>query len=115
LLIDNITGTTCDMTTNDHYTFEGRATDFANRFYLVVNATDVDEFDADGDYNNFAYFNGNEWIVNGQGQLDLIDMTGRVLHSEYLAGESNRVSFGNVAAGVYVIRFGNKAQKIVIK
>ena len=115
LLIDNITGTTCDMTTNDHYTFEGRATDFANRFYLVVNATDVDEFDADGDYNNFAYFNGSEWIVNGQGQLDLIDMTGRVLHSEYLAGESNRVSFGNVAAGVYVIRFGNKAQKIVIK
>jgi hypothetical protein len=103
------------MTANDHYTFVGHATDYANRFYLVASTTDVDEFDADNSDYNFAYFNGSEWIVNGQGQLDLIDMTGRVLYSEYLAGESNSVSFGNLAAGVYVIRFGNKAQKIIIR
>lgn len=113
-LIDNITGGSCDMTVNDHYTFDGHATDFANRFYLIVSTTDVDEFDADNNH-EFAYFNGSEWMVNGQGQLDLIDMTGRVLYSKYLPGESNSVSFGNVAAGVYVLRFGNKAQKIVIK
>ena len=102
------------MTANDHYTFEGHATDFANRFYLIVSTTDVDEFDADNNH-EFAFFNGSEWIVNGQGQLDLIDMTGRVFYSKYLPGESNSVNFGNVAAGVYVLRFGNKAQKIVIK
>ena len=114
LLVDNITGATCDMSVNDHYTFEGHVTDYANRFYLVVATTDVDEFDADNNA-NFAYFNGSEWIVNGEGQLDLVDMTGRVLYSKHLTGETNSVSFGNVAAGVYVIRFGNKAQKIIIR
>ena len=114
LLIDNITGTSCDMTVNDHYTFQGHVTDYANRFYLVVSTTDVDEFNEDNGH-EFAYFNGSEWIVNGQGQLDLIDMMGRVIYSKYLPGEHNSVSFGNVAAGTYVLRFGNKAQKIVIK
>ena len=114
LLIDNITGTSCDMTVNDHYTFQGHVTDYANRFYLVVSTTDVDEFNEDNGH-EFAYFNGSEWIVNGQGQLDLIDMTGRVIYSKYLPGEHNSVNFGNVAAGVYVLRFGNKVQKIVMR
>lgn len=113
-LVDNITGASCDMTVNDHYTFDSHVTDFANRFYLIVSTTDVNEFNAE-DSHEFAYFNGSEWMVKGEGQLELVDLTGRVLFSKYLSGESNTVNFGHVAAGVYVLRFENKSQKIIIR
>ena len=114
LLVDNITGVTTDMTVYDQYTFPGSANDYANRFYLVFTVTGVEEeFDVTND--SFAFFNGSEWVVFGEGQLDLIDMTGRTLYSKYLPGEQNNVSLDGFAAGVYVLRFGDKTQKIVIK
>ena len=68
LLIDNITGASCDMTTHDHYTFTSRADDYANRFYIAFGVTGVEEHDADGEA-GFAFFNGNDWVVTGEGQL----------------------------------------------
>ena len=114
LLIDNITGTTTDMTVNDHYTFEGRADDYANRFYLVFTVTGVEEYDADGEA-GFAFFNGNDWIVTGEGLLQLVDVTGRILESQQLTGETNFVHFGKVAAGVYLLRLGEQTQKVIIR
>ena len=114
LLIDNITGTTCDMTTHDYYTFTGRADDYANRFYIAFGVTGVEEYDTDGEA-GFAFFNGNDWVVTGEGQLQLIDVTGRILQSQYLTGETNFVQFGKVAAGVYMLRLGEQTQKIIIR
>ena len=111
-LIDNITGNQCDMLASDHYSFEGHVTDLATRFYVVFK---VDNNDDDED-DTFAFFNGNEWIINGKGTLQLIDVTGRIIYSEYLPGEtSSRIHFDNFADGVYVLRLGDKTQKIVIK
>ena len=114
LLIDNITGATCDMTTHDHYTFTGRADDYANRFYIAFGVTGVEEYDTDGEA-GFAFFNGNDWVVTGKGQLQLIDVTGRILQSQYLSGENNHVNFGKVAAGVYMLRLGEQTQKIILR
>ena len=111
-LIDNVTGAECDMLAHDHYSFEGHATDYAARFYVVFHAINPeDEVETDV----FAFFNGSGWMVKGQGQLDLMDVTGRVLSSQYVSGDYNTVHYGQFAAGVYVLRLGEKTQKIVIR
>ena len=110
-LIDNIAGVDYDMLANDQYTFQAHNTDFAARFYIVFDVNGVDEND-EGD--NFVYFNGTGWVVEGQGVIQLVDMLGHVLYSDYLSGESTVVNFGDVAAGMYLLKLGNKTQKIVI-
>ena len=58
-------------------------------------------------------------VVNGKGQLDIVDVTGRVLFSKRLANEQNRVSLNGVAKGVYLMRVtdgkNTMVQKIVVK
>ena len=116
-LIDNLTGVNYDMLTHDHYTFEAQDTDYAARFYIVFNVTDVDEFEDESDI--FAYFNGSGWVVEGEGQLELVDMLGQVLYTNYINGDPTEVHFGDIAVGTYMLRLVNskevlKAQKIVI-
>lgn len=117
-LIDNITGTDYDMLAHDHYTFQAYNTDFAARFYIVFSVTGVDEND---DVNpTLAYFNGEGWVVEGEGRLELVDMLGHVLYANNLSGERTIVHFDDFAAGMYMLRLVNsnkvlKAQKIVIE
>lgn len=113
-LIDNVTGTEFDMLSHDHYTFEGHATDYAARFYVLFNNPN-EEDQGDTGEKPMAYNDGHGWIVNGSGQLELIDVAGHVLYSKYLAGDMNRVHFDQFATGVYVLKLNDKTQKIVIK
>ena len=117
ILVDNVTGAVCNMLTNNHYTFEASADDYASRFYITYTVTGVDE-NNEGD-GSFAFFDGSEWIVSGKGQLDVIDVTGRVLRSQRLVNEHNRVSLNGVAKGVYLLRVSDgtntMVQKIVVR
>ncbi len=117
-LIDNITGAEYDMLTHDSYTFEGKATDFAARFYIAFNAPESEEPNEE-EHDHFAYFNGSGWVIEGHGQLELIDMTGRVLNSQSIIGKQTTVYYNNYAAGTYLLRLVKnnkdiKTQKIVI-
>lgn len=116
-LIDNITGVEVDMLNNDHYTFEGHATDYASRFYILFNNPNEEPGGNGNGFgnDNFAYYDGFGWIVNGEGILELIDVTGRVLYRENLAGDMNRVHLDNYKTGVYVLKLGDMTQKIIIK
>ena len=111
-LIDNLTGTDTDLLATSNYTFEAKTTDYASRFRLLFRTNDVNDA-------TFAYFNGNEWTVNNEGNatLQLIDMMGRILSCQNICGEA-KISI-NQPAGLYVIRLvngeNNKTQKIVIK
>ncbi len=111
-LIDNITGDKYDMLTTDHYTFEAKDTDIATRFYVEFRTKGGD---TPVNSDSFAYFNGNEWFITGEGTLLLIDEMGRTLYTEYLSGETSRVHLDRFAAGVYVLQLNDKAQKIIIK
>lgn len=111
-LIDNLTGIDTDLLAVSRYTFEANTTDYDNRFRLIFSANDL----ADA---TFAYFNGNEWMVNNEGDatLQLIDMMGRILSCQNICGEA-KISI-NQPAGLYMIRLikdsNQKNQKIVIK
>ena len=111
-LIDNLTGTDTDLLATSNYTFEAKTTDYASRFRLLFRTNDVNDA-------TFAYFNGNEWTINNEGDatLQLIDMMGCILSCQNICGEA-KISI-NQPAGLYVIRLvngdNNKTQKIVIK
>ena len=116
-LVDNMTGAITDMLHSDHYTFDASTSDYASRFYLTYACTGVEEVN-EGD-GSFAFFDGSEWVVNGKGQLDIIDVTGRILFSKRIANEQNRVNLNNVAPGVYMMRVSDgkdtMVQKIVVR
>ncbi len=116
-LVDNLTGTNYDMLANNHYTFTASTEDYASRFYITYTVTDVDE-NVDGE-SNFAYFDGSDWVVNGQGTLDVVDVLGRTLFSQRLTNDQNRVNLNGVAKGVYLLRVSNgkntMVQKIVVR
>ena len=117
-LIDNKTGVNYDMLANDSYTFEASADDFTSRFYITYTVTGLDE-EVVFDSNSFAFFNGSEWVINGKGRLDVIDMTGRVLYAAQLSSDQNRVNLDGFAKGVYLLRvIDNKVvrtQKIIVR
>ncbi len=109
-LIDNKTGNDVDLLANPSYTFEAKTTDYASRFRLV--------FSAEAETESFAYYNGSEWVVNGKGTMQLVDMMGRVLSSENVNGVAT-VNTNELSAGMYVMRLVNgndvKTQKIVVR
>lgn len=115
-LIDNITGVDYDMLANDSYTFQGRVGDYPSRFYIVFECTDVEEFEEDDHI--FTFFDGSEWVVTGEGNLEFIDLQGRTLWQTRLNGGQSRLALPDVAAGVYLFRLSNKqeskVQKVII-
>lgn len=120
-LVDNITGMKYDMLNHDSYTFEGRITDYKSRFKIIIgDFTGLDEEDSPSTGSGaFAFFDGSNWIVNGYGQFDVIDVMGRTIYHETMNNEQNNVSLTGVAQGVYLMRLADgqnvKVQKIVIR
>ena len=114
-LIDNLLGIQYDMLANDTYVFEGHKQDYYSRFYIVFDVTDVEEHDGN---DGFVFFEGSQWMVTGDGDLDFIDMNGRVLWTGHVSGQQ-RVSLPNVAAGIYMFRLVDsnsvKIQKVIVK
>ena len=120
-LVDNLTGVKYDMLANDSYTFQGNASDYRSRFKVVIGRfTGIDEEDGPSTGSGtFAFFDGSDWVVNGQGQLTVTDMTGRTVYTSNLTNDQNRVSLNGVANGVYLMRVANgqnvNVQKIVVR
>ena len=116
-LVDNLAGVRYDMLNNDSYVFEGKKSDYYSRFYITFNCLDVEENE---DVNvNMAFFDGSQWVITGEGRIELIDLQGRVLWNSRITGGQSRVSLPDVASGLYLFRLTNanetRVQKIVIK
>ena len=134
-LIDNMTGADVDLLPllrgqggfNNHpnaviagedpqspapsYTFTAKTTDYASRFRLVFSAP-ADETSAN---RPFAFISNGEIIVNGEGTLQVMDMTGRVIRCTDVA---RNISTLGMPTGVYVLRLVSgenvRTQKMVI-
>ena len=106
-LIDNMTGDDVDLLVNQSYSFNANTYDYESRFKLVF-AQDNSDNNAD-----FAFISDGNLIVNGEGLLQVIDMTGRVISTSQVNGISSIKL--NAAAGVYVLKLNDKTQKIVLK
>jgi hypothetical protein len=114
-LIDNIAGVQYDMLRNDTYSFEGHVRDYPSRFLIVFDITGLeDSFDID---KPFAFHDGDEWVVTGDGTLQFVDVLGHILKQESVHGQT-RMALPTVANGVYMFRLMNdkgvKMQKVII-
>lgn len=118
-LIDNKTGADVDCLSTDKYVFTATPDDFESRFKLVFQYTGIEENgEVSTNSANFAFFNGDELIVNGEGRFEFIDLQGRRLYVTDVYGAQNSVSLPNVASGLYLLRLTDgkqsKTQKIVV-
>lgn len=112
-LIDNFTHEDIDLLLEPSYTFVASDGDNASRFTLVFRIAGYEGYTADNDF--FAYQNGNDIIVNGNGELQVFDVMGRtVMNTVVSYGESVKMP----ANGVYIFRLiGDtlRTQKIVVR
>lgn len=111
-LIDSFTGEDIDLLIDDSYTFLASVRDRENRFHLVFNSNNAN-IDTTSDI--FAYQNGNDIIVNGNGELQVFDVTGRMVMNTKING----IQTVNVpATGMYIFRMVGESvqtQKIVVR
>jgi hypothetical protein len=112
-LIDNLTGANIDLLSTPNYTFEAKTSDHASRFRLVFDANDAETNDS------FVYVaNGQLYVINqGEAELQIIDVMGRILHNETITGSFDMPL--NLVAGTYILRLSNAnqvlTQKVIIQ
>jgi len=103
-LIDNLTGNVTDLSSSS-YEFIGSNADNADRFLIRISG--------DSEYDDFVYQNGDELIVSGNGNVQVIDCLGRVVINETV--NNGRVNVSGLNTGVYIVRMNNRNQKIVVR
>lgn len=108
-VIDRLTGEDVDMLMDGEYSFIASPIDSENRFIVRLEYSAGSEI---SESSVFAYQSGNDIIVNGEGELQIFDMMGRRVLTQYVSGvETINLQLN----GVYIFRLNEKTQKIVVK
>ena len=105
-LIDLFTNDIIDLSENSSYTFTGSPADRAARFKLVFNNVSEEN-------DIFAYQNGDDIIVDGEGELQVFDVMGRMIANQRINGVETIAK--PELTGVYILKMNEKTQKIVVK
>ena len=109
-VIDKLAGRDIDMLLDEKYTFIGSPRDTDARFIVRLSYNGGED-----ESDEFAYQNGNDIVVCGEGELQVYDVMGRFVTSQRINGVE---TINMNANGVYILRLiGNeiKTQKIVVK
>ncbi len=107
-VIDRMTGEDIDMLLNGEYSFIASPSDNDARFIVKLG------YNANNSVENnlFAYQNGSDIVVNGEGELQVFDVTGRMVATQHVNG----VQTVNVPSqGVFIFKLNEKTQKIVVR
>ena len=105
-IYDRLTGEDVDMLLEGEYSFIGSPNDNDARFIVRLGyAPDYDSEDS------FVYQNGNDIIVNGEGELQIFDVTGRMVKNTVING----IETITMPQGVYIFRLNENIQKIVVR
>lgn len=108
-VIDRMTGEDIDMLLEGEYSFVGSPQDDNNRF--IVRLGYLPNYDDNGE-DTFAYQNGSDIVVSGEGELKIFDVMGRKVASITING----VETVNIPTqGVYIMKLNEKTQKIVVR
>ena len=113
-LIDRLTGNDVDLLIDGEYSFMGSPRDNENRFIVRLNPNSDDDFNSDV----FAYQNGSEIIVMGTGELQVFDVTGKLVLTQHIEGAGTWNTPATQTTGVYILRLVGtevKTQKIVVR
>lgn len=112
-LTDNFSGEEIDMLNEKRYEFKAYSTVASHDRFTLKFRKKTQEDDS-----CFAYQSGNELIINAEGTIQIIDIMGRIIHTETVSGDS-RINISNYNKAAYLIRCIGKSktstQKIIIK
>ena len=106
-LIDKIEDQTVDLSADGSYTFIGSPSDRRDRFVIRFEGSNGSETST-----VFAYQNGSDIIVNGEGELQMFDVMGRLVMQKRVNGVEK---INAEAHGVYILKLNDKVQKIVVR
>ena len=107
-LIDKVAGKDVDLLKDGEYEFVGSSADDADRFIVRFSAASDSEDDE-----TFAFQDGSDIVVMGEGELQVFDVTGRMVLTQCISGvETIRKPS---ETGVYILRLEGKTQKILVK
>lgn len=112
-LLDKETGEKVNILEED-YTFMATTADNAERFVLTMNSDN----DTDSDNGNFAYISGEDLIISVEGAVQIIDVMGRIIYSNDVTSDNNRIDVSGFDNAAYIVRVVNeegvKVQKIIL-
>ncbi len=111
-VIDRLTGEDVDMLADGKYTFIASPSDNTERF--IVKLEYMPDY-GEGDSDVFAYQTGTEVLVSGEGELQIFDVTGRMVINRTIMGAE---AISVPSQGVYIFRLVGsevKTQKIVVR
>lgn len=106
-LIDKLTGSDVDMLKEEEYTFIGSAADKAERFVVRLSPSTSTGSET------FAYQSGDDIIVEGEGELEVFDVMGRLMMKKNVNGLETIEKPSQT--GVYIFRLDGQTQKIVVR
>ena len=111
-LVDRFTGVETNMLEGE-YTFTAMSSDNHNRFVLrMVNGQQTT------DNSHFVYQSGEELILNIQGEVQIVDVLGRVVYNGEAMNDINRINVSSFNSGAYMVKVMNgnevKVEKVVI-
>ena len=110
-LIDRLTGDDVDLLLDNEYAFMASPTDNPARFIVRLEYSENPENIVNS---VFAYQNGNDIIVSGEGELQIFDLMGRMVAKQYINGVET-CHGASLQTGVYIFRLNENVQKIVVK
>ena len=111
-LIDLLEETEIDLNEKPSYTFIGSPADRQARFIIKFGGSENSEVSENSDV--FAYQNGNDLIITGDGELQVFDVMGRMIMQKHVNGVQT-CHGASLQTGVYILKLNGKTQKIIIK
>ncbi len=118
-LLDKETGEKVNILEED-YTFMATTYDSAERFVLTMNSDNDNDFDndTDSDNGNFAYISGEDLIISVEGKVQIIDVMGRIIYTNDVTSDNNRIDVSGFDNAAYIVRVVNeegvKVQKLIV-
>ena len=107
-LIDRFTGENIDLLLDNEYSFIASNNDSESRFILSFGPSTGSANDS-----NFAFQNGDDIIVSGNGELQIFDITGRMIATQRIDGVETIAKPSQT--GVYIMKLNDNTQKIVVR
>lgn len=114
-LLDRLTGVETNMLLEDYdFTATTSQKDNADRFIVRF----AKKSDVKDETEHFAYYSGEEIVVDAEGSVQIVDVTGRIVYNNDVENCNSRINVGNLRKGAYILRLlneeGVKVQKVVI-
>ncbi len=108
-VLDRRTGKDIDMLLDGEYRFIASPSDSEARF-IVKLKYNADDTSVESDI--IAHQDGNDIVVNGEGELQIFDVMGRMIATQQINGvQTIHVS----STGIYIFKLNEKTQKIVVR